>query len=113
MSLTFFPEGIYLTCNAPDFLPMTLTFISTSSICLKISLVGTSVNIESIRIETSSSLSSNVRYSTFNPANAQLHPKFAKNKLFPPPLAAAKMFSSPLFIPPNSLSSTLFHPVLT
>ena len=104
---------MYLTCNAPAFLPIILTFISTSSTSLNISLVGMSVTILSTRILTKFSESSSVKYNTFIPASAQFTPKFARNKLLPAPLPPAKILSSPLLKPPNSFLSKLFQPVLT
>ena len=113
MSFVFLPLGIYFIWKAPDFLPTSLTFISTVSKSLNISFVGMSVVILSTLIATSASLNSNVRYTTFIPANAQLTPKFAKNKLLPAPLPPAKILSSPLLNPPNSFLSKLAQPVLT
>ena len=113
MSFAFLPLGIYLIWKAPDFLPTSFTFISTPSKSLNISLLGTSVIILSNLIATKFSLNSNVRYTTFIPFNAQLTPKFARNKLLPAPLPPAKILSSPLLNPPNSFLSKLSQPVLT
>ena len=107
------PDGIYLTWKAPDFLPIILTFISTSSMLLNTSLLGMPVTILSTLILTKLSLSSRVKYNTFIPARAQLTPRLAKNKLLPAPEPPAKIFSSPLLNPPNSFLSIAAQPVLT
>ena len=80
---------------------------------LKMSLVGMSVTIESMRILTRFSESSKVRYNTLSPANAQLTPRLAMNKLLPEPDPPAKMLSSPLLNPPNNFLSSPGQPVLT
>ena len=113
MSFTVLPEGIYLICNMPDFLPIILTFISMSSRFLKISLVDTPVTMESIRILTNASESSSVRYTTLSPASAKFTPRLAKNRDLPAPDPPAKIFNSPLLNPPNSLRSIQGHPVDT